>query len=79
MQRIPGFNAEASLYKTSEHYRMVGTLDTLEGERGVQPQAGRITCVGSGGSCIVTCGVEDESTGTSHTLGNYWIPGCYMA
>lgn len=33
--KIPGFTAEASLYKTRERYQMVGTLDWLAGRRSV--------------------------------------------
>jgi len=29
--RMPGFTAEASLYKTNERYHMLGTLDRLTG------------------------------------------------
>lgn len=35
---MPGFTGEASLYKTSGHYRIVGTPDDLLGSRGVLPQ-----------------------------------------
>lgn len=35
---IPGFTADASLYKTSGHYYMVGTLDAHEGSVEVLPQ-----------------------------------------
>lgn len=28
---MPGFTAEASLYKTSGNYRMIGTFDSVEG------------------------------------------------
>jgi len=34
----PGFTAEASLYKTSGHYRTADTLNDLVGSRGVLPQ-----------------------------------------
>ncbi len=36
--KIPGFTAEASLYKTCGHYRIVGTPNDLVGSRGVLPQ-----------------------------------------
>jgi hypothetical protein len=36
--KIPGFTAEASLYKTGESYRIVGTPNDLVGSRGVLPQ-----------------------------------------
>jgi len=36
---MPGFTAEASLYKPSERYKMVGTLATLAGSAEVVPQA----------------------------------------
>ena len=35
---LPGFSAEASLYKASGHYRTVGTPNDLVGSRGVLPQ-----------------------------------------
>jgi hypothetical protein len=35
---MPEFTAEASLYKTSGHYRTAGTSNTLVGSRGVLPQ-----------------------------------------
>jgi len=81
MQRIPGFSAEASLYKTSKRYRMVATtLSTLAGEHGVLPQAGGgLVCAGDpDNACYVWCGVEDPSTGTSYTLGRYRIADCYQ-
>jgi hypothetical protein len=37
--RMPGFSAEASVYKTGEHYRTVGAPIDLAGSRGVLPQA----------------------------------------
>ncbi len=36
--KIPGFTAGASLYKTSERYRMVGVLDLLTDSQEVLPQ-----------------------------------------
>jgi hypothetical protein len=35
---MPGFTAEASLYKTSEHYKAVGTPDVLAGGVEIVPQ-----------------------------------------
>jgi hypothetical protein len=35
---IPGFTAEASVYKTSGNYQMTGTANDLAGNRGVVPQ-----------------------------------------
>jgi hypothetical protein len=35
---LPGFTADASLYRTSGHYRPTGTLNVLVGDRGVLPQ-----------------------------------------
>jgi hypothetical protein len=35
---MPGFTGETSLYKTSGHYRIVGTPNDLLGSRGVLPQ-----------------------------------------
>jgi hypothetical protein len=48
---MPGFAAEASLYKTSGHYRaMAGTSNDLAGSRGVLPQLPRqielLQCLG---------------------------------
>jgi len=77
MQRIPGFNAAASLYTTSKHYWMVGTnLSTPADERKVQPQAGGPICAPLIDGCLWACGVEDESTGTSYTIGYIWNPDC---
>jgi hypothetical protein len=35
---IPGFTAEASVYKTPGNYQMAGTPNDLAGNRGVVPQ-----------------------------------------
>jgi len=35
---MPGFTAEASIYKTVRQYRMAGTRNNLGGGRGVLPQ-----------------------------------------
>jgi hypothetical protein len=35
---IPGFTAEASVYKTPGNYQMAGTPNDLAGKRGVVPQ-----------------------------------------
>jgi len=36
---LPGFRAEASLYKTGERYKMAGTADARASGGGVVPQA----------------------------------------
>src|ERR1700674_5700149 len=38
MNRMPGFTAEASLCKTSEHYRLVGSWLEGPSRRGIIPQ-----------------------------------------
>ena len=35
---MPGFTAEASLYKTKVHYRIAGTPDDLMDSRAILPQ-----------------------------------------
>ena len=40
---IPGFNAEASLYKTSKHYGMAATLEAVELTTTLYPQMRRAT------------------------------------
>jgi hypothetical protein len=35
---IPGFTAETSLYKTTEHYKMAGAVGVLPGSAAVMPQ-----------------------------------------
>lgn len=44
--KIPGFLAEAALYKMSQHYRAVGSLDALVSAAQVQPALRRegFTC-----------------------------------
>jgi hypothetical protein len=36
---MPGFNAETSLYQTSEHYKTLGASEALTGSAEVVPQA----------------------------------------
>ena len=38
---MPGFRAESSLFKTSTHYRTVGTHNDLVGNSGLLPQLGK--------------------------------------
>jgi hypothetical protein len=56
---VPGFNAEASLYETSEHYRLSGGGLTRNGTDAVVPQGcgffDFLTCVGFAGTCIALC------------------------
>lgn len=40
---IPGFTAEASLYKTSKHYGMAATLEAIELSTTLYPQMRRAT------------------------------------
>jgi hypothetical protein len=48
--KIPGFTADASLYKTSGHYRMGGTFDVLTGGWKVMPQQRGIGSLGRDGT-----------------------------
>ncbi len=50
--RIPGFTAEASLFKSSEPYTMVGALEAPAGGAAVVPQA----CVNLGPCRICVTG-----------------------
>jgi hypothetical protein len=51
---IPGFTGEASLYKTSAHYRaMAGSPNDLVGSRGIFPQLSRGW--GGPGACDQGC------------------------
>jgi len=50
---IPGFNAEASLYKTSKSYYLIGVANAVIGSEGVLLQ--QRTRQGGLGSCIAGC------------------------
>ena len=52
---LPGFNAEASLYRTSEPYKEVGTVAASARQAAVVPQA----CVNLGPCriCLVIIGI----------------------
>lgn len=55
---IPGFTADASLYKTSGHYRIAGTTNDLVGSQGVLPQLPI-------GFCMANCDhIQDDFTRT---------------
>lgn len=43
---MPGFTAEASVYKTSQYYRMGGTSDALASGLGIVPQQPDDSCIG---------------------------------
>lgn len=62
--KVPGFTAEASLYKKCGYYNSTGTVDTLAGRRKVSPQLRRFGSlspdyVGCLGGCTQWCQVTE--------------------
>jgi len=67
--RTPGFTGEASLYRTTEHYRVAGISNDLIGSRGALPQLANDTwttdkvCVACGCSVsgfVCNCGLRPD-------------------
>src|SRR6266550_5943844 len=57
---IPRFAAEASLYRTSRHYAMTGTIDQAGGIGNALTLAGTCTCTDP--NCSWTCPSPDPCT-----------------
>ncbi len=60
--KAPGFTAEASLYKTSEHYRISTVQTTLGRDTRVFPQACDLD------ACLSVCYLPDQQC----------VDGCYL-
>ncbi len=85
--KIPGFTAEASLYKTSGHYYRADALNTMAGERKVLPQLRRLfgnlssDYLGCLGGCAQWCQVtevEQEFTFPPPFGREPDLLGCYL-
>ena len=67
MKNMPGFSAEASIYKRSGHYYVTKTLGTLAGAQIVLPQlmATNVSCSGTNGDkCYCPTGCKQRTNGT---------------
>ena len=82
---MPGFKAEASLYKTSGHYRMAGTPNDLVGSRGVLPQLPIGFCQANCDAisdpflrtvCELQCADQGGCGGGGGGGGQFCRPGC---
>ena len=79
--RMPGFTAEASLYKPSGYYSMASTANDPGSSRGVLPQLANDVyttdkvcaacgCTVSASSAIAACGQTPPSSHASRFLAN---------
>lgn len=66
-KKMPGFNAEASLYNTNCYNNIIGTLEIPSTDQEVVPQLYRVVCSINDDNEL-HCGIEDYTKGISIPL-----------